>query len=93
MTSFTLDEVLDYLEKRRTRATYSAVGEVIGVYHRHVGKRLAVPSRRTAWVVTATTWKPGNDEFDADPSLVPPDLLGAPIILSGDVLRFLLLGR
>ena len=57
---YTLNEVLDYLNRHRVRATYKAVGDVIGVYHRNVGRELEDRSPRTSWVVRARDGKPSG---------------------------------
>ena len=54
----TLDQILDCLERRRIRATYAAVGAVIGKPARSVGAALGRRTRRASWVVSARDGQP-----------------------------------
>ena len=49
----TLDQILDCLERKRIRATYGAVGAVIGRPARGVGAALGKRRQRASWVVNA----------------------------------------
>ena len=45
------EKILCELNKRKTRATYGAVGCILGVLPRHVGKYLGDPCPKASWVV------------------------------------------
>ena len=71
----TIGEVLDCLNHYRVRATYQAVGEVIGCHWRQVGSQhLKKASRLTSWVVNKATRQPSDPEYADEPLLVHPDL-------------------
>ncbi len=53
-----LESVLGFLGRRRLRATYKAVGEVIGVGPREVSRLLGPRSPAASWVVNATSGMP-----------------------------------
>jgi len=68
-------EVLECLNHYRVRATYQAVGEVIGCHWRQVGSQhLKKASRLTSWVVNKATRQPSDPEYTDEPLLVHPDL-------------------
>ena len=46
-----LEKILDCLNARAARATYKAVGDVIGVYHRNVRLELGHRCPRNCWIV------------------------------------------
>ena len=50
----TVDEVLECLNRYRLRATYQAVGVLIGRHWRQVGPELGEAEPRTSWVVRKT---------------------------------------
>ena len=50
----TVDEVLECLNRYRLRATYQAVGVLIGRHWRQVGPELGDAEPRTSWVVLKT---------------------------------------
>ena len=80
----TIDRILDCLNRERIRATYGAVGEVIGIPAIGVGAALGKRSQRASWVVNAGTGKPagyGPDQIHADLRLT------SRIIRTGDELR------
>ena len=80
----TLDQILDCLERRRIRATYGAVGAVIGKPARSVGAVLGGRTRRASWVVNARDGEPTGYL----PHLKHPDLHRTPhVIRTGDELR------
>ena len=80
----TLDDILDCLERERVRATYGAVGAVIGRSARSVGAALGKRRKRASWVVNARTGVP----TDYDPTEKHPDLyLTSHIIKTGEELR------
>ena len=55
-----VDLVLDYLADNGIRATYGAVGEAVGIHHRHLKNepQFYRSDPRTAWVVYAKTRQP-----------------------------------
>lgn len=80
----TLDQILVCLERERVRATYGAVGEVIGRSARNVGAALGNRRKRASWVVNAQTGEP----TDYEPTEKHPDLyLTSRIIKTGKELR------
>ena len=80
----TLDRILDCLERRRIRATYGAVGAVIGKPARSVGAALGGRTRRASWVVNAQDGEPTGYR----PHQKHPDLHRTPhVIRTGDELR------
>jgi hypothetical protein len=66
---WTLDEVLDRLERHRQRATYGAVGQLVGrppLYLMQGRDR----SHRNSWIVAKATGLPtGYEEDDMHPAL------------------------
>ena len=83
----TVDEILDCLNRKRVRATYQAVGDVIGVFQRNVARCLGEHSQRASWVVAKKTGLPTNYS-DNDRH---PDLMKSPRVIStGQELRELL---
>ena len=68
----TLDErlgrLLNCLTAVRTRATYGAVGQALGVHHRTVAHLLRKrgPSHQCSWVVLKRTREPGYPYADAE---------------------------
>ena len=50
--------ILDYLNREEIRATYGAVGEIIGKIPQNVHKWLPPRSRRASWVVNKDTKLP-----------------------------------
>ena len=76
MTAPTANQILDYLSTHRIRATYGAVGKVLGVPPRSVGKELGPRCHRASWVVSAATGKPsGYQPHQLDPALTPDTAL------------------
>ena len=69
-TSEQLNEILDFLNHRKMRATYGAVANYLGVLPRSMGHLLGEPSQRASWVVSATEELPTN--YPAE--LIHPDL-------------------
>ncbi len=91
---YALDDVLDYLDTHKIRATYKAVSGVTGINHRRgLGQRLAAaggPSLRTSWVVQAATGRPSpaTNRGADDRTWWHPDLENTPhIIRDPDELR------
>ena len=74
----TVDEILDCLNRMRVRATYQAVGDVIGVFQRNVARWLGEHSQRASWVVAKKTGLPTNYS-DNDRH---PDLMNSPRVIS-----------
>lgn len=61
----TVDQILDCLNRERIRATYGAVGEILGRPAQSVGGMLGSRTTRASWVVNAKTGEPtgyGADE-------------------------------
>ncbi len=85
-----VEEILRYLNAKRVRATYSAVGGVIGVPAQSVGQYLGERRPRASWVVNDDTGQPtgyGSNEKH-------PDLCcTAHIIRTGEALDALLRQR
>ena len=55
-----LERVLDFLAANQIRATYKAVGEATGIFHRNLGREPQFTNEdpRTAWVVYTATKQP-----------------------------------
>ena len=80
----TVDQILDCLNRKRVRATYGAVGAVIGRPARGVGSALGDRRRRASWVVNARTGRPtGYARSEVDPYLYQ----SGHVIRTGDELR------
>ncbi len=80
----TLDQILDCLNREQIRATYGAVGEVIGIPAIGVGAALGRRTQRASWVVNARTGKPTGYNCQQE----HPDLRRKlRIITTGDELR------
>ncbi len=75
--SASLDEVMQFLNAEQVRATYGAVGELVGVPARSVGALLGDRRPEASWVVNAADGVPGG--YDADQ--VHPDLLSKPDVI------------
>ena len=67
----TIDDILDCLEKAKTRATYGAVGQALGMHQRSVRAELVDWNRRhgltpehrgpkTSWVVYKSSGEPAG---------------------------------
>lgn len=56
--TLTADQILDCLNCERIRATYGAVGEVLGLRAQSVGAVLGSRTTRASWVVNARTGEP-----------------------------------
>ena len=80
----TIERILDCLNRERIRATYRAVGDVIGIPAIGVGAALGKRSQRASWVVNARTRKPtGYNDQQKHPDLRRTSR----IITTGDELR------
>ena len=79
----TIETILEYLNGVPVRATYGAVGEVLGVRPQVVPRLLGARRPEASWVVNGTTGEPTGyapDELD-------PRLPGTRVIRTGDELR------
>lgn len=80
----TVDQILDCLETKRIRASYGAVGAVIGKPAQSVGAALGIRRQRASWVVNGRTREPTG----YDPSEKHPDLYRTShVIKTGEELR------
>jgi hypothetical protein len=73
-----LDEILQFLNHDKARATYGAVAEVLGVIPRSMGARLGTRRPEASWIVSAANGLPtdySEDEWH-------PALLGQRDIIS-----------
>ena len=87
---WTADQILDCLNRERVRATYKAVGEVLGLPARSVGQALGSRSKRASWVVAN---KKNGEPTGYSPDLKHPDLHRTPrIVTTGPELLQLLEG-
>jgi hypothetical protein len=72
--SATLPDILEFLNAEQVRATYSAVGELLGVSPRSMGTHLGPHSAERSWIVSAGTGLPtGYSPDDLHPSLLRSD--------------------
>jgi hypothetical protein len=72
--SATLPEVLEFLNAEGVRATYGAVGELLGVMPRAMGAQLGPHTRERSWIVSAGTGLPTDySQDDIHPSLLRSD--------------------
>ena len=63
-----IESILDCLNETGTRATYGAVGDVLGVPPRTAGSLLGFRRPRVSWVVNADSGMPtGYRESEMDP--------------------------
>ena len=79
----TIETILEYLNAVPVRATYGAVGEVLGVRPQVVPRLLGARRPAASWVVNGTTGEPTGYA----PEEVDPRLPGTRVIRSGDELR------
>ncbi len=79
----TIETILEYLNAVSVRATYGAVGDVLGVRPQVVPRLLGAPRPEASWIVNGSTGEPtGYTPDQADPRLA-----GTPVIRTGDELR------
>lgn len=78
-----IETILEYLNAVPVRATYGAVGEVLGVRPQVVPRLLGARRPEASWVVNGTTGEPTGYA----PEEVDPRLPGTHLIRSGDELR------
>ena len=68
--SVDLPEILRFLNAEEIRATYAAVGGVLGIIPKAMGAQLGPHSAERSWIVSAGTGLPtGYSEDDLHPSL------------------------
>ena len=60
----TVDEILDCLSRERVRATYGAVGEVLGLAPQSIWRTLRNRTKKASWVVNARTGEPTGHTVD-----------------------------
>lgn len=72
-----VDEILDCLNRERVRATYGAVGEVLGRAPQSIWRTLRDRTRKASWVVNARTGEPTGHPVDQR----HPDLHRTPRII------------
>ena len=78
-----IETILEYLNAVPVRATYGAVGDVLGVRPQVVPRLLGTPRPEASWIVNGSTGEPTG----YSPEQVDPRLAGTPVIRSGDELR------
>lgn len=65
-----LQKILDFLNRERTRATYGAVGEALGIPGRAVGSMLGERRPDGSWIVNAESGDPtGYEPHQKHPAL------------------------
>jgi len=83
--SYTIDDILEALNKHQIRATYSAVAALLGVHQRRVSQLLGNRRPFASWVVAKSTGMPTgylkanlHKELQSNPNVIgnPDDLLG-----------------
>ena len=68
--SATLPEILEFLDAEQVRASYGAVGELLGVIPRAMGARLGPHTHERSWIVNADTGQPTDySQEETHPSL------------------------
>ena len=76
--------ILDHLDRTKTRCTYGALGEVLGVHPLSVGQHLGPRRPEASWVVRKDNGQPTGYET----SQKHPDLCkNQRIIMTGEKLR------
>ena len=79
----TIETIVEYLNAVPIRATYGAVGDVLGVRPQVVPRLLGRRRPETSWIVNASTGEPTDHTREQ----IDPRLARTPIIRSGDELR------
>ena len=79
----TIESILEYLNAVPVRATYGAVGDVLGVRPQAVPRLLGARRREASWIVSSSTGEPTG----YPPDQVDPRLQGTHVIRTGDELR------
>jgi len=82
--SATLPEILEFLNAEQVRATYGAVGELLGVIPRAMGTQLGPHTAERSWIVSAGTGLPTDYSRDEmHPALLRTDeVIGSGIALA-----------
>jgi alkylated DNA nucleotide flippase Atl1 len=66
----TVEEILQFLDAEKVRATYGAVADVLGISPRSVGALLGSRRPKASWVVNAASGEPtGYSDEQKDVSL------------------------
>ena len=80
----TLAEIVEFLNHEQVRATYSAVGGVLGVIPRSVGAALGPHSVEASWIVSAGNGLPTDySAEDMHPALTgKDDIISSPLALT-----------
>ena len=78
-----IQTILEYLNAVPVRATYGAVGDVLGVRPQAVSRLLGAQRPEASWIVNGSTGEPTG----YPPERVDPRLPGTHIIRTGDELR------
>ena len=74
--STTLPDILDFLNAVQIRATYGAVGELLGIMPRAMGAQLGPHTAERSWIVSAGTGLPTDySPDDMHPALLRTDLM------------------
>lgn len=71
----TIDEIIDCLNREKTRCTYGTVAKVLGISPQEVNERLGEPCEKASWVVNEKTSLPSGYNLH-------PDLLRNPEIIT-----------
>jgi hypothetical protein len=79
--SATLPEILEFLNAEQLRATYAAVGELLGVIPRAIGSQLGPHTPERSWIVSAGTGLPTDYSQDE----MHPALLTNPTVISSGI--------
>jgi len=80
-----LERITKLLQFKRQRATYDAVGELLGIPAQNVGKELGDKNPQHSWVVNGDTGQPvGYTESEKDDNLPP-----SPIRTAEELARWL----
>jgi len=82
--SATLPEILEFLNAEQVRATYGAVGELLGIVPRAMGTQLGPRTVERSWIVSAGTGLPADySQEEMHPSLLRTDeIIGSGIALA-----------
>ena len=79
--SATLEEILEFLNAAQVRATYAAVGGLLGIVPRAMGAQLRPHTPERSWVVSAGTGLPTDYSQDE----MHPALLTNPAVISSGI--------
>lgn len=79
-----LKKIVDYLNQVKTRCTYGAVADVLGVNPKNIGAYLGERRPEVSWIVNSKTHEP-TDYLDSEKH---PDLYRTNMVISSpEVLR------